>query len=139
MGELDNCVRCDKLFVKTTSSVCPDCIKEEDKAFRIVYNYLKIRKNREAKIAQIIEETGVEEDLIMKFVKEKRLRPSQFPNLNYKCEQCGDPIQEGKICSNCASKFNTDLQHEAELEKIKQRNETEENKKARTYFSMKKD
>ncbi|WP_058306682.1 TIGR03826 family flagellar region protein [Gracilibacillus massiliensis] len=138
MGELANCARCDKVFVKTTKSVCPECIKEDERLFQIVYNFLKKRENRQATIPEIVEATEVKEDLILQFVKDNRLRSTQFPNLSYPCERCGEPIARGKLCDNCTTDISSDLRHEQELQRIKRKNQEEENKKARTYFTRNK-
>ncbi|GGM35466.1 hypothetical protein GCM10011351_21960 [Paraliobacillus quinghaiensis] len=136
MGELDNCSNCGKLFVKVTRNVCPDCVKEEEKKFQTVYDFMKKRVNRQATIPEIVEGTGVEEDLIIRFVKEKRLRASQFPNVTYPCEKCGKGIQEGKLCTTCSKELSADLAYQDEIDKVADRNQTEENQKVRTYFSV---
>lgn len=135
MGELDNCSNCGNLYVKVSRSVCPDCVKEEEKKFQTVYEFMKKRINRQATIPEITEGTGVEQELIIKFVKERRLRSSQFPNLTYPCEKCGDQIQEGKLCSACAKALTSDLTYQDQLDGIKARNKAEENK-ATTYFAV---
>lgn len=66
---------------------------------------------------EIVEATGVEEMLITKFVREKRLRPSQFPKLAYPCEKCGTNIITGKLCQNCSNKLKKDLAIHDQLEK----------------------
>ncbi|MEQ6377577.1 hypothetical protein RZN22_05535 [Bacillaceae bacterium S4-13-58] len=139
MGELSNCPRCGALFVKTIKSVCPECSKEEEKAFNIVYEFIRRRENREATISEVVEGTGVEEDLIIKFIKEKRIRSTHFPNLTYECEKCGAPIKEGVICTSCQAGLKSELDFNEQLESIKQRNQQEEHAKANTYFAINKD
>ncbi|MDX8044594.1 TIGR03826 family flagellar region protein [Gracilibacillus sp. S3-1-1] len=134
MAELANCIRCDKVFVKTTSSVCPECIKEEEKQFQIVYKFLKKRENRQATIPEIVEATGVKEDIILQFVRDNRLRTSHFPNLAYPCERCETPITKGKLCSNCQGELTSDLNYAAEVERVKQKNEAKVNE-AKTYYT----
>ncbi|MFC4403526.1 TIGR03826 family flagellar region protein [Gracilibacillus xinjiangensis] len=133
MAELANCIRCDKLFAKATKPICQDCSKEDEKKYQIVYNYLKIRTNRQATIPEIVEETGVEHDLILQFVKEKRLRPSQFPNLTYPCERCGKEIGAGKLCDDCVDTIQSDINHHNQVEDIKKRNDKDG--KNITYFT----
>ncbi|MGP4040735.1 TIGR03826 family flagellar region protein [Gracilibacillus sp. D59] len=135
MGELANCARCDKVFVQTTNSICPDCIKEDEKQFQIVYDFLKKRENRQATIPEIVEATEVKEDIILQFVKENRLRSSQFPNLSFPCERCGEPIASGKVCENCKNELSSDLRYQQEIEQVKRRNEQEEKQKAQTYYT----
>ena len=138
MGELENCVNCGKLFVKVTRDVCPDCVKEEEKKFQTVYDFMKKRANRQATIPEIVEGTGVEEDLIIRFVKEKRLRAAQFPNLTYPCEKCGKAIQDGRLCTACSKELSSDLAYQDQIDQVAERNQAEENRKASTYFSVNK-
>lgn len=99
--ELANCAHCGAVFAKGMRDICQKCYHEEEEAFKKVYKFLSNRKNREATIIEIVDGTGVEEELIIKFIKEKRLRASEFPNLTYACEKCGNPIIEGKLCQAC--------------------------------------
>lgn len=114
MVELKNCIKCGKIFATTIREICPDCYRQEEKAFQLVYQFLRKRKNREATIPQIVHETGVEEALIIKFMKEKRLRISQHPHLNYPCEKCSNPISEGNYCLTCLKKFKQSWTSETE-------------------------
>lgn len=135
MADLANCSRCGNLYVKTTRDICQDCFKEEEKQFEIVYNFMKKRANRQATIPEIVEATGVEEDVIIKFVKEKRLRTAQFPNLSYGCERCGKEINDGNLCSTCSSELAGDLKHHEDLKQVQKLNEQREKEKAsQTYF-----
>lgn len=60
---------------------------------------------------QITEETGVDEELILKFIKQKRIQISQLPNLAYPCERCGNPIRTGKFCKSCQTDIESQLDH----------------------------
>ncbi|SDC38116.1 flagellar operon protein TIGR03826 [Pelagirhabdus alkalitolerans] len=139
MGELENCPRCGQLFVKTMRNVCQDCYKEEEEKFQIVYEFMKKRVNRQATIPEIVEGTGVEKDIIIKFVKEKRLRSTQFPNLTYPCERCGTEIADGKLCDACSKDLTHDLKQQEELSAIEKRKQEEERAKQRTYFAVDRD
>lgn len=134
MGELANCATCDKIFVKVTRDICPDCIKEEDRLFEIVYNFIKKRENRQATIPEIVEATQVDEEVILQFVRDNRLRSTQFPNLSYPCERCGNPIVKGKLCENCTTDISADLRYQQEIEKVQRKNEEARNKK-QTYYT----
>ncbi|MFB1049917.1 TIGR03826 family flagellar region protein [Paraliobacillus sp. JSM ZJ581] len=136
MGELDNCKSCNALFVRTTNDVCSDCLKKEEKQFQIVYAFMRKRVNRQATVQQIVEGTGVEEALILKFVKERRLRASQFPNLAYPCEKCGKTIQDGKLCADCSQELANDLAYQEKIDQIQLRNEESEREKVRTYYAI---
>ncbi|WP_042142639.1 TIGR03826 family flagellar region protein [Paucisalibacillus sp. EB02] len=122
MAELANCLQCGKVFVKQLKDICRNCYKEEEVAFKKVYEFLKQQKNREATLYEVVEATGVEETLITKFIKEKRLRTSMFPKLGFPCERCGTLIVSGKLCMNCSVELKNDLQQLESIEKIAERN-----------------
>lgn len=134
MGELSNCPECGRLFVKGMHEICEQCRKEEDKQFDIVYNFIRQKENRSSTIADVIEGTQVDEDLIYKFIRQGRLQLSKFPNLGYPCQKCGKQIREGKLCKSCATELKTNLeQFEKETERQK---ELDKKEKAQTYFSV---
>lgn len=134
MAELANCSRCGTVFVKSIRDICQECYKKEEADFQIVYEFLKQQKNRQATITEIVEETEVAEELIIKFVKDKRLTPKDFPMLAYPCERCGKDIRRGKICSTCTDELKQDLA--AVVEEDKKREERE--KQQDIYFTMNK-
>ena len=131
--ELDNCPNCDAIFVKSAfRDVCEACAREEDADFEEVYQYIRKRANRTASMKQVIEATGVAEERIVKFVKNGRLRLSQFPNLGVPCEKCGAPVKDGgRLCTLCAKELRTDLA-QFELEEQQQRDIEARNKA--TYY-----
>jgi len=133
MAELANCSRCGKVFAKVLRDICQDCYKEEEEDFKTVYSFLKDQKKRQATIAEIVEGTGVEEKLIIKFVREGRLRPSEFPNLSYPCERCGTAITTGKYCKKCISEMRKELQMHESSEKVSQ-----EKNEIDTYYAINK-
>lgn len=133
MGELANCERCNRVFVKQYRDICNDCYKKEEEDFRTVYNFLRKRNNRTATMVQIVEATGVEEGLIQKFIREKRLQPADFPNLSYPCERCRQPISEGTICEQCQQQLKQDLEMHETIESIQQKIYDEE--KETTYYT----
>lgn len=132
MGELANCPRCNALFVKSVKSVCDACYKKEEEAYERVYNFISKKKNRTSNIDEVVKATNVERDLVLKFIKERRLRAGDFPNLAYDCEKCGAPIQQGRICSSCASGIEADLEREKSIEEVQQKNDREDH----TYYSV---
>ena len=109
--ELANCARCGSVFAKGIRDVCLACYREEEEAFQIVYKFLSVRKNRQATIIEIVEATDVDEDIIIKFIKDKRLRATEFPNLSYPCEKCGNPILEGKLCNTCRTNLIEEIEY----------------------------
>ena len=137
VSQLSNCVRCGTVFAKTIRDICPSCYREEEQAFQRVYRFLTKRKNREATIKEIVLATEVEEELIIKFMKESRLRTSQFPKLAYPCEKCGVDIVEGRLCYACSSEIKSDLNMQNELDKLIQ--ERKEREHESIYYTINKD
>jgi len=133
MGELANCPRCGKIFAKTKfCDVCQACFQKEEKLFEKVYQFIRKRENRTATIEQVIEATGVDENLIIKYIKSGRLRLAQFPNLGYKCDKCGSSIREGILCEKCSDDLRFQLKAYQEEEQRKR--EIEERNRTNTYL-----
>lgn len=105
MPQLDNCPRCGKLFVRTVRPICNDCQKEIDEQFKLVYDYLRKKENRQATIYEVSENTGVSVAQIKQFIREGRLIIRDLPNMGYPCESCGEIIREGRMCVACRKKF----------------------------------
>ncbi|MBN9655914.1 flagellar protein YvyF [Halobacillus sp. GSS1] len=136
MGELANCSRCNGLFLKGSSTVCPECKKQEEKDFQTVYAFLRRKQNRTATVDEIEAGTGVSERQIRKFVKEKRLHPAHFPNVSYPCEKCGASIREDRLCAACKESIQKGLDVQERNESLEARKEEKEREKAnRTYYS----
>ncbi|WP_026581003.1 TIGR03826 family flagellar region protein [Bacillus sp. J33] len=135
MAELSNCPKCNEIYVRNQfRDVCQNCWKEEEKAYETVYQFIRKRENRTAKMHEVVDATGVEEALIIKFIKTGRLKLAHFPNLGYPCEKCGSSIREGKICGECAEALRNDLQqHTAEEERKK---ELRKRERQNTYFAV---
>jgi flagellar operon protein (TIGR03826 family) len=133
MSELSNCPNCNDVFVKTQfREVCQNCWKEEEKQYETVYQFIRKRENRAATIQQVEEQTGVEEELILKFIRSGRLQITHFPNLGYPCDKCGRIIRTSKLCETCTVELRKELlTHDAEEERKKQLN------RKSTYFSAK--
>jgi len=83
-GELVQCARCGKLFVRPPGSrtrYCPDCLREVEAEFRRVYDYLRRQRGRKASLREISEATEVSVRQIREFIFEGRLRLLEFPEL----------------------------------------------------------
>jgi flagellar operon protein (TIGR03826 family) len=132
--ELLNCPTCNAIFVKNKfRDVCEKCFREEEKAYETVYQFLRKRENRAATMSQVVEATGVEEDLLYKFIRKGRLKLTQFPNLGYPCDRCGKLIREGRVCETCAN----DIKNELEIFESNKMRQLELNQKhMRTYYSV---
>ncbi|WP_397537238.1 TIGR03826 family flagellar region protein [Rummeliibacillus pycnus] len=133
MGELRNCPKCGSFYNYTgVREVCPKCAQEEEQMYEVVYRFLRRRENRAATVDRIVEATGVEKELLYKWVRKNRLQPALFPNLGYPCDNCGHLTNQGKLCDDCTEELKSNLnKFEAGREF---RKNIEENNKA-TYLA----
>ncbi|CAM3209365.1 TIGR03826 family flagellar region protein [Sporolactobacillus spathodeae] len=123
MAELSNCKNCGRVFVRVASPYCPECLKEQDRLFDLVYKYITSKEHRMATVPEVHEETGVSADLIYQWVREGRLTTSMFPNLGYPCKSCGTLIQTGVVCESCRTKIEGELRRADEEKKVSQKNQ----------------
>jgi flagellar operon protein (TIGR03826 family) len=130
MSEVMNCPRCNALFMKNKfRDVCDRCFKEDEKMYDTVYQFLKKRENRAATMETVIAHTGVEEELLYKWVKKGRIQTKMFPNLGYRCDKCGKIINSGKLCDGCAGGIKRDLMQFEANQEFKKKHQA-------TYFTM---
>lgn len=131
--EIRNCPTCDRFFNYTgIRDTCAECAQKEERKFEEVYRFLRKRENRAASVERIVEETGVDEDLLYKWVRRGRLQPTHFPNLGYPCDRCGALTSKGKICSNCQGDLKTDLK---QFEAAQEFRENIKSSTERAYFT----
>ena len=110
MVDLIDCPSCGSIYVKNKfREVCDACFKEEEKQYDAVYKFLRVRENRAATISRVVEETGIEEDLLLKFIRTGRIKVTSFPNLGYPCDSCGRLTTTGKLCDRCTADLKNDL------------------------------
>lgn len=100
MGELRNCPQCGKVFMYMVRNLCPACIELEEQQYEDVRTYL--RKNPGAQVEQIVEDTGVDEAKVMRWLRDGRLEVADAggrPVLT--CQRCGRRVEKGTLCPTC--------------------------------------
>lgn len=102
---LANCERCGQLFNRVTRNICPNCIREEEKLFDDVKDY--IRTHEAATVSEVADATQVSEERVLHYLREGRLELSG--TLTYACESCGKPIRSGRFCSECKQELGSDM------------------------------
>ncbi len=133
MSQLDNCPNCGEIYVKNAfREVCEACYKEEEAKYQNVYKYIRQRENRMARLDQVVEDTGVSETLILKFIRKGRIQLAHFPNLGYPCDRCGRMIREDKLCIGCKKDIQGQL---SQLDREEQR-QREMRSEGRTYHAI---
>jgi flagellar operon protein (TIGR03826 family) len=135
LGKLDNCPRCDTLFVKGIRDVCPKCYQEVEKEYEKCAQFLRKRENRGANIQQVSEATGVSIKQITKFIKEGRISIANNPNMGYPCESCGILITVGNLCDMCAKELKREMSLDAELRERLSEDEKRRSASSKTYRS----
>lgn len=110
MAEVRNCPKCRGIFnYNGIRDICSKCAADEEVMYETVYRFLRKRENRAATVQQIVIATGVEEELLHKWVRKGRLQPALFPNLGYPCEKCGEITQVGTLCKDCQADIKNEL------------------------------
>ena len=104
--DVRNCKRCNRIFQYRGSKYCPNCMIELDEMFIKVRDYLY--EHPKANITETSEGTGVEEEIILEFLKQGRLELSE-PSLSYVCERCEKPITTGRYCKDCISLLDREM------------------------------
>ncbi|MCL2046258.1 MAG: hypothetical protein FWG88_07715 [Oscillospiraceae bacterium] len=102
------CKICRKPFQSLGGDTCHECLDKIDKDFITVRDY--IYENRDAKMDEIIEETGVEKAVILRLLKEGRLKldnPDSEGMLL--CDICRKPITSGRMCTECKNKAASEM------------------------------
>lgn len=138
--DVRNCSRCGKIYVYDNFKICPKCRRDDEEDFEKIKEY--IDENPDANISEVSEETEVDTQKIIKFLREGRLEIKDEQNLLLLCERCGKPIKTGRFCDKCALELQREMKQaigESDLSKlqsgefkqrigVKARREKEENK-----------
>ena len=125
MMELINCKECGRLFSSAGQKVCPDCQQSEEEKFELVKEYLW--ENPNSTVKKVADDTGVEEDLIIKFMREERLDVEGLMiDYTLECKRCGAEIKSGIFCDSCRAKMISNFKQGAESEEEKKKKDSQE-------------
>lgn len=106
-AELRNCSICGRLFAyQQGRTVCSRCREQEEEQYMLVRKY--VRDNPGATVFEVAEATGVDEELILQFLREGRLQSRGFVEM-LQCQRCGARIDSGKYCANCLRELDAQL------------------------------
>ncbi len=107
MADIINCPECGRLFAADGGRrVCRKCLEKEDNEYATVRKY--IRDHPGASVFEVSEETGVEEEKILQFLKDGRLQSTGYVEIAF-CERCGKKISGGRFCDNCRAQMNQEV------------------------------
>jgi uncharacterized protein len=96
---LKNCTKCGRVFLTAHSSLCPDCVKAGEDAFKKVRDFVK--ENPKVAIDVVVEATGVPEDEIRTYLRQGKLDVASFSGQPLSCRRCGKPVESGEFCVLC--------------------------------------
>lgn len=107
MANLRNCSECGRLFAyQQGRSVCSRCLEKEEEEYLVVRRY--VRDHPGATVFEVAEETGIEEEKILQFLRDGRLHSKGFAEL-LECERCGKRINSGKYCAECLGELDKQI------------------------------
>lgn len=104
---LANCSNCGKLISSSLpGALCPECAQEKEREYQAVKDYLYKKPN--AKVDEVVRETGISLKLVREFWEGGRLmRDSQVGDGQKVCGRCGTPIFAGSLCVRCSGGSNS--------------------------------
>ena len=112
MIEVKNCKRCGKIFNHIGGpQICPDCKLKEEEEFGRIKEYLE--DNPKAALAKVAEDLELSISTIERYIKNGRLETLKMDNIFIKCERCGEPIQSGRLCPECAGQLSNGFKQTA--------------------------
>jgi rRNA maturation endonuclease Nob1 len=110
MSKLGICEICGRVVILTAYDVCYRCRGQRQREVELIFNHLK--EHRGASINTIAAATGVNAALVLKLVQKGNLEVFR-PAFSKRCEKCGQAIDEGKFCKNCASGIKAGIKNKA--------------------------
>lgn len=107
--ELKNCAECGVVFSSVQGvSICLKCRRVHDDEYTLVKDF--VYANPDVTVLEVMEETGVSEEEIIRFLKEGRLELTGKDGAELlKCERCDKPIRVGRFCTECTEKMSRQL------------------------------
>lgn len=107
MADLRNCPECGRLFAYQGRNLCKKCQEEEENEYLVVRRY--VREHPGATVFEVAEETGVEEEKILQFLRDGRLQSKGLTSV-LECERCGKKISSGRYCPQCIKELDSQIQ-----------------------------
>lgn len=96
--DLRNCAECGALYAYTGRNICSKCLDKEEEQYKKVRRY--VRDHPGASIYEVSQETAIEEEKILQFIRDGRLQSQGFKGV-LECEGCGKSISAGRLCEDC--------------------------------------
>jgi len=102
---LTKCIRCEKLFNRTTTPICPQCASSEESDFDLIREC--IDDNPEVNAEMVAEMTGVDMRCVLRMLDTGAISNVSLSGSSAKCGQCGAPAISAskKLCQSCLEKL----------------------------------
>ncbi len=107
---LSKCPRCEKLFDKVNTVVCPKCREDEDADFDLIRTTLEESPDLNAE--QVAEVSGVSIDCVLRMLDTGLIANIALSEAEaFKCGRCGAPAISAtkKLCQTCLEKLNQEV------------------------------
>lgn len=105
---LRNCPECGKVFTYLRTNLCPACQQKDEEQFKKIRVF--IARNPGTDIRTVSEETGIDEEKIIRYLREGRIvNASISGTTKIECEVCGKLISRGRYCDECAERLTSGL------------------------------
>lgn len=136
-NQLENCVLCGRLYLKSYTDFCLDCYKEIEADFKEVDAFIKDEANRDATLEELSEATDVSEKRIADFIRDGRIYGEDFPNLGYPCAHCGKVIKRQVLCNSCYQQFSSEINRTLKRDKLADEIGRQPQERAGKYWQVK--
>jgi len=93
-----NCKACGIVCLDNASHRCPDCQQELQQSEERVREYLEDYPG--TSLDEVHKATRVPRQIIMEMIRNNRILTGL---MSYPCENCREPIVQGRICGKCAA------------------------------------
>lgn len=105
-GQIANCARCNRVFRKTLTDKCPECVEAEYQQFQMMFRLLQNSAEHGGLfIDDLAEKVGVSVEYIEQYYLDSKLGTAGM-FLKFKCRSCGGVMAEmnrkGRYCINCS-------------------------------------
>lgn len=105
-ANLRNCPQCGRLFAYNGRNLCSRCLRAEDEEYMVVRRY--VRDHPGATVFEVADETGVDEEKILQFLRDGRLEARGLQQM-LECGRCGKKISQGNYCEDCLKIMDAEL------------------------------
>jgi len=105
VADMQSCKECGRIFTATRpGAICPTCKEKEYEALTLVTQSLRDEPGQS--VEELSEDTGVDEKLILKFIREGKIASDAITD-TVPCGRCGQPAKSlaVRLCTKCLAEL----------------------------------